>query len=71
MVHSRSFNKVRTYRCTCGAMSIRPLKSAGVDPCARCNRSLDGLRPKIDDNDRLRYALIEAAVGRPEHLEDL
>jgi hypothetical protein len=65
-----SFNKVRTYRCVCGTLDIRPLRG-DVEPCENCHRKLDGLRPRIDDCDRLRHALLEAAEGRPELLEDL
>jgi hypothetical protein len=71
MDDTSSFNKVRTYRCVCGNLNIRPLRGEGVDPCENCHRSLAGLRPRIDDCDRLRHALLEAAEGRPEHLEDL
>jgi hypothetical protein len=61
-----SFNKVRVYRCACGDLNIRPLRGA-VDPCDDCGRDLDGLRPRIDDSDRLMHALLEATEG----LEDL
>jgi hypothetical protein len=42
-----------------------------VDPCDNCHRKLDGVQPKVDDSDWLRHALLEAAEGRPDLLEDL